>query len=100
MAAEGARIAIYNGSSVPALAERTADYLRSQGANVVQVGNANQSYNATTIVDYSGSPYANKYLVDLIGISSGKIYSQFDPNSPVDVDLYLGEDWAYQNSLP
>jgi LCP family protein required for cell wall assembly len=100
MQTEGARIAIYNGSSSPGLAERTAEYLRSQGANVVQVGNADQGYAATTVVDYRGSPYALKYLVDLISISPFKIYVRFDPNSEVDVDLYLGDDWANQNSLP
>jgi LCP family protein required for cell wall assembly len=100
MGAEGARISIYNGSSTPGLAERTADYLRSQGANIVQVGNANQSYTSTTVIDYSGSPYALKYLVDLIGISQGRIYNRFDPSSAVDVELYLGDDWANQNSLP
>jgi LCP family protein required for cell wall assembly len=99
MQAESARIAVYNGSSTPGLAERTADYLRSQGANIVQVGNTDY-YAATTIIDHSGSPYALKYLVDLMGISSGKIYIRFDPNSAVDVELFLGDDWARQNTLP
>jgi len=100
MQAEGSRIVIFNGSSVPGLADRTAEYLRSQGANVIQVANADQHYSATTIIDYSGSPYAFKYLVDLMKISSYKIFLHFDPGNTVDVELYLGDDWANQNTLP
>ena len=100
MEAEAARIVIYNGSGDAGLGERTAQYLRDQGANVVQVGNANQPYLSTTIIDYSGSPYALQYLVDLIGINPAKILSRFDPNSSIDVEVYLGDDWANQNSLP
>jgi hypothetical protein len=33
-------------------------------------------------------------------ISSGKILIRFDPNSAVDVEIYLGDDWAAQNTLP
>jgi hypothetical protein len=100
MQTEGARIVVYNGSNVPGLAERTAEYLRSQGANIVQVTNADQYYVNTTVVDLSGSPYALKFLVDLMGISPAKIYLHFDPNSSADINLYLGDDWASQNTLP
>ncbi len=98
--AEAARIAIFNGSGVPGLAERTAEYLRSQGANIVQVGNADQAYTSTTVIDRSGSPFALKYLVDLMRIASIKIVMRFDPNSAIDVELYLGADWANNNPMP
>jgi len=97
---EAARITIYNGSSTTDLATRTADYLRSQGANVVQIGNADQAYASTTIADHTGNPYALRYLVDLMNISSGKILIKFDPTNPVDIELFLGNDWASKNVLP
>jgi len=100
MKTEAARIIIYNGSSTVDLANRTADFLRNQGANVVQVGNADQAYASTTIVDHTGNPYALRYLVDLMDISSGKIVFKFDPNSPVDIELFLGNDWASKNVIP
>jgi hypothetical protein len=38
--------------------------------------------------------------VELLGISEQRIQYQYDPNSPVDVELILGNDWAASNSLP
>jgi LCP family protein required for cell wall assembly len=100
MKAEAARIILYNGSGDPSLADRTAGYLREQGANITQVAAADQSYAATTVIDHTGSPYALKYLSEWMGIAPGKIVIQFDPNAASDVELYLGTDWASRNSLP
>ncbi len=100
MLAEGARIAIYNGSSLAGLAERTADYLRNLGVNIVQVANAAQPYAATTIVDHRGSPFSLKFFVNWMGIKAGRIVIQFDPNATADVEIFLGEDWAVSNPLP
>ncbi len=94
MKAEAARIAIYNGSGDLSLGTRTADYLTKQGANIVQVANADQAYPSTTIIDHTGNPYALKYLVELMGIANGKITIKFDPNSQADIEVYLGNDWA------
>ncbi len=94
MKSEAARIAIYNGSGDSSLGTRTADYLTKQGANIVQVANADQAYAYTTIIDHTGSPYALKYLVQLMGIANGKITIKFDPNVQADIELFLGNDWA------
>jgi LCP family protein required for cell wall assembly len=94
MKTEAARIAIYNGSGDSSLGTRTADYLTKQGANIVQVANADQAYSSTTIIDHTGNPYALKYLVELMGIANGKITIKFDPNSQADIEVYLGNDWA------
>lgn len=92
LAAEGATVAVYNGSRVTDLAARTAEHLRAQGGQVVELGEAEQSYSATTVVDHTGSPYMVKYLVNLLGIQESRIRLEYDPNSPVDVELYLGHD--------
>jgi LCP family protein required for cell wall assembly len=94
MKAEAAKIAIYNGSGDASLGTRTADYLRSQGANVSLVTNADQAYASSTIVDHTGNPFALKYLVELMGIASGRISIKFDPSNQADIELYLGSDWA------
>jgi LCP family protein required for cell wall assembly len=100
MELEGARIAVLNGSSSGDLAQRTADYLSGLGANVVFVGNAEQAYASTTIIDYTGNPFALTFLIDLLGINRFRIEHHFDPDYPYDVELKLGNDWLNSNSLP
>jgi LCP family protein required for cell wall assembly len=92
MAAEGAKLAVYNGSRVSDLGRRTAEYLSKQGAQVVQVDDADQAYAATTLIDHTGSPYLLKYLTDLLGVNGSRIKLDYNPDSPVDVELYLGYD--------
>jgi len=100
MQAEGAKIAIYDGVGNTDLLNRTAEYLRKQGANVVQMNNADKNYNATTVVDHTGNPHALNYLVDLFKISKTKIRSAFDPINPIDVEIYLGSDWVQNPQMP
>ncbi len=100
MRSENAKVAVLNGAGTPGLAARTAEYLTSQGVNVVSTGDATEQYSATTIISYTGNPYTLDYLVNLMGISPNRIYNRFDPSSPVDIDLILGYDWANNNSMP
>lgn len=100
MQAEAARMAIYNGTQESYLAEQTAEFLRSKGANIVGVSTADKSYTLTTIIDYTGNPFTLAYLMDTMGVNPTRIISQFDPNSSVDIDLILGADWRNSNSLP
>jgi LCP family protein required for cell wall assembly len=100
MKTESARVLLYNGSSDPALADRTADFLRSQGMNILQVQNAPQNYGSTTVIDHTGNPYALQYLKDLMGIAPGKILIEFDPNAAADLEVFIGADWAAKNNLP
>jgi LCP family protein required for cell wall assembly len=100
MQAEGGSLAVYNGSGVAGLAQRTAEYLKSQGANVTQVAEAPKAYAATTLIVHYGEPYLMKYLVDLMSIKNGRVIFQYDPNNPEQVELFLGSDWAQNNTLP
>jgi LCP family protein required for cell wall assembly len=99
MQAEGASIVVANGTYTEGLAQETQAYLQSQGANVV--GTQNSEYNTyTQIIDYTGNPYTDKYLVDLMKISPYNISLQYDPNSQVDVLVILGDDWVGSNPMP
>ena len=100
MQAESARLAIYNGSKDPTLADRTAAYLKAQSADVAETGQADKVYYTTTLIDHTGSPFTLQYLADLIGDQNIKIYSRYDPESKIDVEVYLGYDWANKNTLP
>lgn len=100
MQAEDARVSVLNGTLTVGLASQTAAYLENQGIRVVDPGNAGEFYDYTTIIDYTGNPYTLNYLVELLNISSNRIYQSYDPQSQVDIVLLLGEDWATNNSLP
>jgi LCP family protein required for cell wall assembly len=100
MKAEAARLAVYDGSGDPSLGGRSVEYLRGLGANVTQTGAADRAYAGTTIVDHTGNPYIVNYLVEQLQIAPANIIVKFDPNSTVDVELYLGTDLARLNIVP
>ena len=100
MVAESARLAIYNGTNRHNLADRTAEFLKNAGVNVNQVNSAPDSYSSTVIIDHTGNPYLVKYLVDLMQISPKNIHSDFNPTSPSDVELFLGNDWTIESTAP
>ena len=100
---EGARVVVLNsGSGITGLAQSVSDYLTSQGMNVVLTGNPIDNpefpifYYAdgrTTVVDYSGKPYALRYLMSLMGLGSGQIQLKYTPNAQADVVIFLRGDW-------
>jgi LCP family protein required for cell wall assembly len=102
MKQEGATVSVLNGTYTPGLAAKTADYLKSQGVDVVNVGNPDQiGYTNTKITDTRGKPYMVKYLYDLFHIASGsQLTIAYDPSSSADVVIILGDDWVYNNPMP
>jgi LCP family protein required for cell wall assembly len=97
--AEGARVAVLNGSSIPGLAAQTTEYLTSQGVNVVQTGNADNVSSTTEVIFHSGKPYTVKFLVDLMQINPFRVRHFFDLADPADIVIILGDDWAINNPM-
>lgn len=102
MKADGARIRVLNGSVTPGLDVNTGNYLLGLGMSVTEVGAAdNSGYNSTIIVLHSPKLYTLKYLQAVFGITSNtQILIRPDPASTVDVEVYLGNDWASNNPIP
>ncbi len=98
--AEAARVEIINASTSPGLAERTAEYLRAMGVNVVGVAEANSGAINSSLVDHSGKPFTSTFLMEQIGIAPLRFSYAFDPVAQADLTLTLGEDWARVNPLP
>jgi LCP family protein required for cell wall assembly len=97
---EGATVAVYNGSSVNGLAQKTADYLKSQGINVISTGNA-QSSGATQVIDHRGKVYTVQYLKELFKLTAGaQIITKDDPSAAADIEIILSDDWAQSNPMP
>lgn len=97
---EDASISIRNGTFVPGLAASTSNYLADADLNISDVGNADQTYDETTVIDYTGKPYTLRVLAELMGIDSARILSSYDPESQYDVVILLGADWANNNPMP
>ena len=109
MKAEAARIVIVNGSGVAGMAERTYNYLKTQGMNATSFGNISDypdKYNylfpgRTIIIVHAGKPYAMQYLTALMMFNTtSQIVIDFNPNAPEDVLVALGEDWGNSNPMP
>ncbi|MBE3143484.1 MAG: LCP family protein [Planctomycetes bacterium] len=100
MAEEKSRISVQNGTQSAGLATQTSEYLKSMKLNVVEEKNADQTYDSSIIIIYTGKPYTIKYLADLMKISSSHIFNRFNPDSQVDVAVIVGNDWANKNPMP
>lgn len=98
--AEGARISVQNGTATGGLATRTGDYLKEQGLNVVEVRDANDSYFGTTLFIYNAKPYTARFLAELMKIPNSRVFTQFAPQSEIDIAVMLGNDWREKNPLP
>ena len=99
MRAEGARISLQNGTSDAALLERTKNYLQSLGLNVVEaVQGSGSGINLMNV--YTSKPYTMKYLAENMHMSTAQITTKFTPNSPADIVIIIGTDWATNNAMP
>ncbi len=90
---EQAKISVRNGTMGSGLASQAGQYLASIGLNVVETGDAEKPYSATTLIDYTGNPYTSRYLQQLLGISPRMLVNQFTPGSPIDLAVVVGNDW-------
>ncbi|PWH15937.1 MAG: hypothetical protein DDG60_04945 [Anaerolineae bacterium] len=98
---EGAKIAVYNGTYTSGLAQKTADYLRSLGFDVVIVDSASNFPGTTIVVDRRGRPYALRYFKELFRLNAAiQIQSNYTPEAPADIEIILGPDWAASNPMP
>ena len=100
MIVEASRVSVLNGTQSTGLAERTAEYLRSLGVNVVEIGEAEQNAAQTTLIDYSGRPYTLKYLLESMSINPNQVEYADTPQTNFDIELILGGDWAAKNPMP
>jgi polyisoprenyl-teichoic acid--peptidoglycan teichoic acid transferase len=93
---EAARVSVLNGAGVEGLGTQTADYLKAQGLNVIEVANADRlDYDKSRlIVQNREYPYAVRYLAGLLNLSQSQILNPVTPDDKVDIIVILGRDWA------
>ncbi len=99
MTTEQAKVVVQNGTGVEGLAGKTAEYLKSQGVNVIQEGNAGQGYDQSAIYLYNSKPSTLQFLSGLFGVDSNRVWNSYDPNSQADIVIIVGNDWASSNPM-
>ena len=98
VAEENARVSVQNGSYMTGLAATTAEWMRTQGINVVEEANAGYTvYSSITI--HNATPYVVKWLSETVGVTTNMITYAYDPNAAADVVIVLGDDWANNNPM-
>jgi LCP family protein required for cell wall assembly len=101
MANEGARVAVYNGTAVFGLATETEEYLKQNGINVTEVGNADSStYLTSQIVTYGRFPNTARYLTQLMHIPPLNQSEGTTPEGDFDVLVIIGDDWRVPGGEP
>jgi hypothetical protein len=100
MQLESPTIAIKNGTNSGTLADRTAEYLQNQGAQIAYSVPADGYYDLTTIILHKSKPYSLAYLVDWMNINPTKILHEYNPTNAVDIEIILGNDWAQNSPIP
>jgi len=97
---ENARLVVQNGTNVPSLGTLTADYLRQQGFNILQFGQADTStYPHTVIVVYDESKiYTLQVLAALFEVSEENIRPSPNLKSDVDIRVIIGSNFELPGS--
>ena len=93
---EFARLAVLNGAGIEGLATDTAEFLTSQGLNIVEISNADRhDYDKSRLIVHSQNyPYTLRYLTEMLGLTDGQILNPVYPLPDIDVAVVLGWDWA------
>lgn len=88
------RVEVLNGTEIPRLAARAADYLRSKGYDVVQTGNAKHTnFRKSVIQDRIGNMQNAIQVANIMGISESNVLQQKNPQLYLDVTVILGQDY-------
>ncbi len=94
LATESAKIEISNGTSTEGLAGRVAEWLKSQGFNVVLVDNADRrDYAQTVVIESNSRPYALNLLLTIFKVAPDKVRKSPNPKSDVDIRIIIGKDF-------
>lgn len=93
---EAARILILNGTSTPALGERTARFLQAQGFQITAFGNADRAdYAKSVLIDYNREKNSTvALLASIFHMDIQNIRYIDDVKSDVEIRLILGADWS------
>lgn len=92
--AEQASVIVLNGTTFGGVAGRTSEFLRQQGFNVINFGNADHfDYEHTLLQVYSEKPATVSYLAELFGIAEENIHYHTEISGDADLVIIIGADF-------
>jgi anionic cell wall polymer biosynthesis LytR-Cps2A-Psr (LCP) family protein len=80
-------VEVLNGTAINGLAGRTAELLQGFGYDVIAIGNAERTYDATLIVDRSGNESMVKILGDIIHCKNIQVEAQQNTNLEMEMTM-------------
>jgi LCP family protein required for cell wall assembly len=96
---EKSRIELLNGTSVPELAQTTAERLREKGFNVVRYGAAERlDYPQTIIIAYGQKPYTLQALAAELHVPAENIRQEPGNGGELDMRIILGQDYVARSA--
>lgn len=93
--AEAARIIVLNGTNKDGIAAMASRYLKSNGFDVIQIGNAEKrDYTKTVLVDLANKPATLQWLAERFGVDASNIRLNPTTARDSDIRIILGNDWT------
>jgi hypothetical protein len=88
------QVDVLNGCGVPGAATGVRDYLRARGFDVVELRNYKTfDVEKSVVVDRVGDGVAAERVASALGLGSGRIIRQLNPDYYVDVSIVIGKDY-------
>ncbi|MFB6098090.1 MAG: LytR C-terminal domain-containing protein [Salinibacter sp.] len=88
------QVEVRNGAGVPNLAERTTEYLRDQGFDVVDVGNYSSfDQEHSVVIDRIGNMEAARNVAEALGIPAKRVRQNIKPQYYLDASVIIGHDY-------
>jgi len=94
-----ARIEVLNGSGTAGLGQRTADYLRAQGFNVVKIDAAERSdYRSSLVQVLTSDRHAAEVLATTLKVPTTATTETPTPDAVADIRIVVGQDFRIPTS--
>lgn len=88
------QVEVRNGAGVDHLAERTTQYLRDRGFDVVEVGNHSSfDQERSVVIDRIGNPEAARTVAEALGIPPKRVRQEIRRQYYLDASVILGHDY-------
>jgi LCP family protein required for cell wall assembly len=98
---ESAVIEVQNGTTIPGLAQSTAEFLYTQGISVTRYTNADLSdYEESLIYVHNSKNFSAETIARMLNLPQSAIIPVANPNAEVDIIVILGADYELPDSQP